>query len=147
MERFRKFYGAGPFHLVGMVCSLSVACYAASKLVPLQPWNVTEWFFGAAVIHDLVLLPLYVGFDWVLRTASARTPGRVPWLNYARVPTFFSGLLLLVYFPLIGRRSTFFERATTFRMDLYLGRWLMFTAAVVALSAVLYGVRLVRSNH
>jgi hypothetical protein len=147
MERFRKLYGAGPVHLVGMVASLTVAWYAASKLVPIQPWNVTKWFVGSAVIHDLVLLPLYAVVDWLLRTASARTAPTVPWLNYARVPAFFSGLLLLVYFPLIGRKSTFFERATTFHMDLYLGRWVVFTVVVFALSAGAYGVRLWRSSH
>ena len=147
MERFRKVYGAGPLHMAGMLCSLAVAWYAASKLVPLQPWNVTKWFIGSAVIHDVVLLPFYAGVDWCLRAASARTPGRVPWLNYARVPAFFSGLLLLVYFPLIGRKSTFFKSATTFELDLYLGRWIVFTAAVFALSAAVYGVRLRLASH
>jgi len=147
MDRFRRLYGAGPLHLVGMMCSLAVAWYAASKLVPLQPWNVTKWFVGSAVIHDLLLLPAYAGVDWALRRASARTPGRVPWLNYARVPAFFSGLLLLVYFPLIARKSTFFERATTFRMDLYLGRWAVFTAAIFVLSGAAYAVRLALNDR
>jgi len=147
MERFRKVYGAGPFHLVGMILSLTVAWYAASKLVPIQPWNVTKWFVGAAVIHDLVLLPLYAGVDWGLRAVHTRAPGPVRWLNYVRVPAFLSGLLLLVYFPLIARKSTFFERATTFHMDLYLGRWIGFTLVVFALSGAAYGVRLLRRNH
>ncbi|MCU1346720.1 MAG: hypothetical protein JWL70_2986, partial [Acidimicrobiia bacterium] len=91
-------------------------------------------------------LPLYAVVDWGLRTASARTAPNVPWINYARVPGLRSGLLLLVYFPLIGRKSTFFERATTFQFDLYWGRWLLFTAVVFALAAVAYGVTLARSN-
>jgi hypothetical protein len=147
MERFRKLYGAGPLHLVGMVVSLTVAWYAAAKLVPRQPWNVTKWFVGSAVIHDVVLLPFYAGVDWMLRMASARAPGPVPWINHARVPAFFSGLLLLVYFPLIGRKSTFYERATTFHMGLYFGRWMVFTVVVFALSAGIYGARVLRANH
>ncbi|MGW3513807.1 hypothetical protein [Streptomyces sp. NPDC000994] len=71
-----------------------------------------------------------------------------PWINYLRVPTFLSGVLLLVWFPLIFplifALSTPYPGATRLSMDVYLGRWLAITRVLFAASAVAFALRLRR---
>jgi hypothetical protein len=65
-ERFRSLYGQRPLHLVILLASFALCGYAAAKLLEGDWRGIVEWFVGAAVIHDLVLVPLYGGTDWVL---------------------------------------------------------------------------------
>jgi hypothetical protein len=41
----------------------------------------------------------------------------VPWINYLRVPVVLSGMLLLIWFPLIFRLPTRFPATTTLSLD------------------------------
>ncbi|MEV6925017.1 hypothetical protein AB0M46_11025 [Dactylosporangium sp. NPDC051485] len=135
MARFIRWYGANPLHLLALICAFAVAGYAAVRLFAVQPIGVAVWLVGAAIAHDLILFPLYAITDRSARSVLHRRAAdlrTIPWINYLRVPTVLSGLLLLVWFPLIFRMVPGFEAATALPQDVYLGRWL-------AITAVLYG--------
>lgn len=159
MNRFRALYGASPLHLLLVLCSFALTGYAGVRLLGgAEPWKVVIWFVGAAFLHDLVLLPLYTVTDRAAQTvlgerrkpAAAEESGRSGrrWINYVRVPVFLSGLLLLTYFPLIlGRVSRRYTLYSTLSADVFLGRWLIITAVLFALSAVALLTRMGRSRH
>ena len=78
------------------------------------------WFAAAAVVHDLVVFPLYAGADRVL---TAVLPG--PKVNYVRVPALGAGLALLMFWPGIVRQGEVTHLAATgLDQAPYLGRWL-----------------------
>lgn len=159
MNRFRALYGASPLHLLLVLCSFALTGYAGVRLLGgAEPWKVVIWFVGAAFLHDLVLLPLYTVTDRAAQTvlgerrepAAAEESGRPGrrWINYVRVPVFLSGLLLLTYFPLIlGRVSRRYTLYSTLSADVFLGRWLIITAVLFALSAVALLIRMGRSRR
>jgi hypothetical protein len=70
-----------------------------------------------------------------------------PWINYVRVPAALSGLLLLVWFPLILRLQSPYHASTTLSADPYLWHWLAVTGALFLLSAVAFAVRLRRQSR
>ncbi|OLT31154.1 hypothetical protein BJF79_09180 [Actinomadura sp. CNU-125] len=142
--RLRARYGAGPTHLLALAVCFALAGYAALRVFTTTPWPfVLAWFAGAAVAHDLVLFPLYALADRSLTGASRARPGRPSPVNHLRVPFAASGLLLLLFFPMITRWSERDYTAASGRTeDPYLGRWLLVTAALFALSAALYVLRL-----
>ena len=63
-----------------------------------------------------------------------------------RVPVVLAGLLFLAWYPLILRLSRGYPRATHRSDHVFLGRWLMVTGALFAVSAILYAVRRTRSR-
>ena len=78
---------------------------------------------------------------------GARTRVRIAALNPLRAPVLASGLLLLVWFPLVGGRAErTFMRSTGLGNDVYLGRWLLLSAALCALSTLVFGFRLVTGS-
>ena len=145
MRRLLRWYGANPLHLLALLGCFALAGYAAARLVPSRPLGVAVWFLGAAVAHDLLLVPLYSLAD---RSATAAIRHRAPplpaiaWINYLRVPAALSGLLLLVWFPLILRLHTRYHASTTLSPDPYLGRWLAVTGVLFLLSAAAFALRL-----
>ncbi|WP_431782850.1 hypothetical protein [Streptomyces chumphonensis] len=134
MRRLRRWYGASPLHLLLLLASLTVTLYAGVRLLDGDTVGVLVWFVGAALLHDLVFLPLYAGADRLGGAALRSPPGR--WVNHVRVPVFLSGLLLLIWYPLILRRVPHFTRNTALPDDVFLGRWLLVTAALFAASAL-----------
>jgi hypothetical protein len=145
MNRLLRWYGSGPLHLLAMLASFAVAGYAALRMAADRPVVVVGWLVGAAVAHDLLLLPLYAVADRSLLAVWRHRRGRlpaVPWLNYIRVPALLSGLLLLVWFPSIFRFSRIYSPTTALSSDGYLERWLLITAGLFALSALALAVRL-----
>lgn len=69
MNRFRALYGASPLHLLLVLCSFALTGYAGVRLLGgAEPWKVVIWFAGAALLHDLVLLPLYTVTDRAAQT-------------------------------------------------------------------------------
>jgi hypothetical protein len=139
--RFRSLYGAGPLHLLALLASLTLAGAAAVRWFDSgsDAFNILVWFGGAIVGHDLVLFPLYALLDRIAAGRARRTP---PGWVYVRVPALLSGLLLLVFFPLIlGLGSGTFHAASGQRPDVYLGRWLLTSGALFACSALVYAVR------
>jgi hypothetical protein len=150
MARFVRWYGANPLHLLALICSFALAAYAAVRLFAVQPLGVAVWLVGAAIGHDLILFPLYTIADRsaqsVLHHRADRLPA-VPWVNYLRVPVFRSGLLLLVWFPLIFRMVNGFHDATGLSLDVYLGRWLAITAVLFGVAAVAFALSLRRARR
>ncbi|MGW5233925.1 hypothetical protein ACWEQU_16905, partial [Streptomyces nodosus] len=55
--------GGGPLQLLLLVCSFALAAYAGVRLLADDWSGVALWFVGAALLHDLVLLPLYAIAD------------------------------------------------------------------------------------
>jgi hypothetical protein len=142
MSRFVDRYGAPPAHLLVLVGCLALAEYAASFLLGDPALlRVLTWFVGAAVVHDLVLFPLYALADRVLGRLP-RLP--VPLINHVRVPLLGAGLTFLVFLPGIVRHGQGTHLAATgLDQQPYLGRWLAMVAAMVALSALVYVIRAV----
>jgi hypothetical protein len=133
-----------PFQLLLLVCSFALAAYAGVQLLAGDWFGVALWFVGAALLHDLVLLPLYAAVDRVLVKGAGRRREQVA---YVRVPAALSGLLLLVWFPLIsGQVADRYALATGLSADGFLARWLLVTAALFGGSAVLFVLRLRRAT-
>jgi hypothetical protein len=150
MRRRLRWYGASPLHLLALLACFGLAGYAAVRLIPSRPVAVLAWFLGAVIGHDLLLMPLYSLADRsALRVIRHRDPGlpAVRWINYVRVPAALSGLLLLVWFPLIFRLRSPFHASTTLSADPYLWHWLAVTGTLFLLSAVAFALRLRRQSR
>src|ERR1700742_2617693 len=110
-----------------MIGSFALAGYAAAELLRHNPVGILVWLVAAVVGHDLLLMPLYTLAD---RSATAVFPDRPlnvpagPWINFLRVPVVLSGLLLLIWFPLIFRLPGRFTTSTTLPLNPYLWHWL-----------------------
>jgi hypothetical protein len=149
-RRITAHYGADPLHLLALLACFALAGYAASRVAAAGIWvGFLIWFVGAAIVHDLVLFPLYALADVAVqrRRWGRRRPGPHvrwrPWINYVRVPAGLSGLLLLVWFPLILRQSgETYRKAVGLGLSPYLGRWLLVTGVLFGGSAIIYAVRL-----
>lgn len=141
-RRFRALYGGSPVHLLAHLILLPLALWALLGMLDLRPFtNVVLWLLGAIVLHDFVLLPFYSVLDRTARVATARP--RVSAVNYLRVPAAISALLLVVYWGVIsGRGEGAYARVSGLEYEGYLGRWLLVTAALFAVSTVLYLLRL-----
>ncbi|WP_406259276.1 hypothetical protein [Streptomyces nigra] len=130
-----------PLQLLLLACSFALTAYAGMRLLEEDPFAVALWFVGAAVLHDLVLVPLYGAADRALVRGTDRS-GHRGLTMYVRVPAALSLLLLLVWFPLItGRVADRYARATGLSPDGFLARWLLITAALCAGSAAVYALR------
>ena len=145
MRWFSRWYGAGPLHLLALLGCFALAGYAAAELLPNNAVGIPVWLVGAVIGHDLLLMPLYTIADRsamaVFRHRRPR-PSAVPWINYLRVPVVLSGLLLLIWFPLIFRLPSRFPATTTLSLDPYLWHWLAVTGALFLLSATALALRL-----
>ncbi len=135
-----------PFQLLLLGCSFALAGYAGVRLLAGDWFQVVLWFVGAAVLHDLVLVPLYAAADRAL-TGTLGALRRREWIGYVRVPAALSGLLLLVWFPLIsGRVDERYRLATGLSADGFLARWLLITAVLFGGSALLLALRVRRAT-
>lgn len=133
-----------PLQLLLLGCSFALAGYAGVRLLADDWFAVALWFVGAAVVHDLVLVPLYAGADRALARVLGGA-GRREWTVFLRVPAALSGLLLLVWFPLIsGRVADSYRSGTGLSGDRFLSRWLLITAVLFGGSAVLLALKSLR---
>jgi hypothetical protein len=132
--------------LMALLASLTVAGYAAARLLAGNPIGVGAWFVGSAVVHGLVIFPLYAGLDATLvmllrHRPELATMAGVHWLNYLRIHAVVSGLLL-VWSPLILQASDAAYYATLGpSVQPFLPRWLAVTATLFAISAAILTVR------
>ncbi|MFF9070206.1 hypothetical protein ACF09E_33175 [Streptomyces sp. NPDC014891] len=149
----RRRYGASPLHLLLVLVSFALTCYAGLRLLDGDTLGVTLWFVGAALLHDLVLLPLYTLTDLAAQRLLARggpAEGARPPLtgiNHVRIPAFVSGMLLLVYWPLVLGQVGHYTSSTALPADVFLRRWLLITASLFAASAAVLGVRVWRRSR
>ncbi|MFD7692786.1 hypothetical protein [Streptomyces sp. NPDC059805] len=140
MRRRRPPLGS-PLHLLLLACSFALTAYVGVRLLEEDPFAVALWLVGAAVLHDLVLVPLYGAADRALLRGMERA-GHRDRTMYVRVPAALSLLLLLVWFPLItGRVADRYARATGLSPDGFLARWLLITAVLCGGSAAVYALR------
>lgn len=130
-----------PLQLLLLACSFALAVYAGLRLLSGDWLGVALWVVGAALLHDLVLLPLYSLADRVT-LGGLGAVGRREWAMYVRVPAALSALLLLVWFPLIsGMVAEHYRSATGRSADGFLTRWLLITAVLFGGSALLLAGR------
>jgi len=151
---FRDVYGSHPLHLLTMVAGFALLGYVLATVKPVTLWNpqvwwqsIAVWFAAAIIAHDLVLFPIYSLVDRMLTLPPGRRPGRrqprVAALNYFRAAALGAGLTLLVFLPgIIEQGASTYQAATGQTQQPFLGRWLLLTAAMFALSALIYTIRL-----
>jgi hypothetical protein len=133
---FRRRYGDSPPHLLLLLCSFALTAYAGVRLLRGDWLGIALWFAGAALLHDLVLLPLYSSADRAARVAARGA------VNYVRVPAGVSLLMLLVFWGTIGGKGERTYHAVSGRSyEGYALRWLLVTAALFAGSGLIYLVR------
>ena len=150
LARLGRAYGASPLHLLALVTCFTLTGYVATHLAgdPLVA-RIVIWFAAAVIGHDLMLFPLYALADRsltsVLRVLPATRDNRIPVvppLNYIRTPALGAGLLLLLFLPgIIHQGQQTYLSATGQTQQPYLDRWLLLTAAMFTLSAVIYATR------
>ena len=158
VRRFRALYGAGPLHLLALLASFAIAGAAVAGWFqrPRDVVNVLEWFAAAIVLHDLVLLPLYSLLDRVAFGRGRRRidgdqsrplSAQVNATPYLRIPAILSGLLLLVFFPVIFGLGAPAELSASGIVESdYLARWLLATGVMLAISGVAYAAAVARAN-
>jgi hypothetical protein len=150
-------YGAGPLHLIALLASFALAAAAVVGFLdrPGDVVGVLIWLGAAAVLHDVVLLPFYSLLDrlsvgWLARSRvrHAGLPSRsVNPVPYIRIPAVLSGLLLLVFFPVIlglGRHAEFV--ASAIAEHGYLVRWLLVTGVMFIISGAAFAVVCARAG-
>jgi hypothetical protein len=151
LTAFRRRYGATPLHLVAHLVAFAIAAFALDRIV--SGGDVKElvaWYLGLVVAHDLIFVPAYSGLDRLTRAALGRLPARrlaeVPVINHLRAPALISGLLLLIYGPLIsGKADLEYFALTGHHLEHYLRNWLLISAALFAGSALIYWLRVARA--
>lgn len=146
----RRRYGAGPLHVLLALASFALAGWALARVLGTlsDPVRFAVWFAGAIVAHDLLLFPLYSLAGVVAGRAlagPAPTALRAAALNHLRVPVLLSGLMLLVWFPLVLRKNPAgYMRASGLSADVFLDRWLLLSAALLLASALAFALRMRR---
>jgi hypothetical protein len=149
---FRRRYGATPLHLVAHLLAFAIAAFALDQIV--SDGDVKElvaWYLGLIVAHDLLFVPAYSGLDRLAQAALARLPARrlanVPVINHLRAPALISGLLLLIYAPLIsGHTRATYVGLSGHYPEHYLRNWLLISAALFGGSALIYMIRVGRAS-
>lgn len=137
--------------LVGLLAGFAATGYVAARLFAGDPWGVGAWFLGGAVVHDLVLVPVYALADALLVMAVRRHPRAeplgVPWINHVRFPVVISGILLLVWSPIVFRLPPAYQLFTGQSTAPYLSSWLAITGVLFAISATGYALRVGRARY
>lgn len=144
-------------HFLALLASFAIAAAAVVGFFdrPADAVGVLVWLGAAAVLHDLVLLPAYSLIDRLTvgrlprrrsRAQAAADQTAVTCVPYIRIPAALSGLLLLVFFPVIfglGRRSEL--DASGIAEHGYLVRWLLVTGVMFALSGAAFVIASARA--
>ncbi len=150
MRRVRELYGSSQLHLLAVIVTMSFAAYGALRIAEgSDALNTFIWLGGAIVAHDLISFPLYSGLNLIAHRSfvgplrGPATERAVPLINHIRIPMMLSGFALAAWFPLILRLSADNYRLKSgLNPDVFLGRWLLITAALFLGSALIYAVRL-----
>ena len=152
--RFRAVYGSHPLHLLTMLSGFALLGYILATFKPATLWNpgtwwqsIVVWLAAAVIAHDLLLYPLYALADRALFARIGRggapSHANISARNHIRVPALGAGLTLLMFLPgIIEQGAPTYQAATGQDQQPFLGRWLLLTAAMFAVSAVGYATRL-----
>ena len=153
---FETIYGSRPLHLLTMLSGFALLGYILVTFKPATLWDsgtwwqsIAVWLAAAVIAHDLLLFPLYALAD---RMLSARPIGtgrsKVSARNHIRVPALGAGLTLLIFLPgIIEQGAPTYRAATGQTQQPFLGRWLLLTATMFAVSALCYATRLALTHH
>ncbi len=151
LGHFRRRYGANPLHLAGHLVVFAIAFFAIDRIASGGGLaELLALYIGFAIAHDLIFLPAYSGLDRAARVALARLPARrrgpVPAINHIRAPALISGLLLIIYSPLISRKADRGYFLTSgHHSEGYLRNWLLISAVLFLGSGVIYVLRVRRA--
>ncbi|MCV7195630.1 hypothetical protein [Mycobacterium angelicum] len=153
--RFVRHYGTHPLHLLTMVAGFALLGYilATFKLTTLwnpQSWwqSIIVWFAAAVIGHDLILFPLYALADRLLSRREPKPGPKAAARNYIRVPAAGAALTLVIFLPgIIQQGATTYHAATGETQQPFLGRWLLLTAAMFAISALAYAARFAKGRY
>ncbi len=146
---FRRLYGATPLHLLTHLLAFAIAALALDRIFSGgDTKELVMWYLGLVIAHDLVFVPAYTGLDRLFRATTARLPlprhAGVPAINHVRAPAMISGLLLVVYFPLIsGKSAGEYFLLSGHQLTHYLRNWLLITAVLFLASGLIYAGRVV----
>lgn len=147
LGRFRPRYGASPLHLAAHLFAFAIAAFALDRI--FSGGDVKElllWYLGFVIAHDLIFLPSYCGLDRIARWTLSRFQARrraVPGINHVRVPALISGLLLIIYAPLISGVARFdYAYLTGHQLGPFLRNWFLITAALFLGSGGIYALRI-----
>jgi hypothetical protein len=147
-DKLRYEYGAQPLHLIVTLASLFLCGYALLRITEIPGGaRILIWIVAAALVHDLVAVPLYSGLSRLTQGAADRAisdrSAEIVALNHVRVPAGLSLLLLVVYMPLILRFDPDRYMDTTgLSLNPYLGRWLLISGGLFLISGIVYAFRL-----
>ena len=154
--RFRAIYGSHPLHLLTMLSGFALLGYILATFKPATLWNagtwwqsIAVWLAAAVIAHDLLLFPLYTLADRTLFARIGRPKGpatgshpKVSGRTHIRVPALGAGLTLVIFLPgIIEQGAPTYHAATGQTQQPFLGRWLLLTAAMFAVSALGYVAR------
>lgn len=143
-DRLRADYGAGPLHAVVLLVCFTIGGWVVFLVSgEATVWRMVLWFVGAAVVHDLLLFPVYAAADRGLRRLTGTdSAARRALLNHLRVPALASALLFLLFLPgILNLGQASYQAATGQpRVSLVL-RWLAVSGALFALSGVALLIR------
>lgn len=155
MSRIAKHYGAHPVHLLTMLCGFALLGYILVTFKLTTLWNPDAWWqsiavwFAAAVIgHDLILFPIYALADQILYRRAPKPRPKVAARNHIRIPAMGAALTLLIFLPgIIEQGAASYQAATGQTQQPFLGRWLLLTAAMFAVSTLVYLARLATASR
>jgi hypothetical protein len=149
---FSRRYGASTLHLLAHLTGFAIVAFALDRIFSGGDVKVLLiWYLGFAIAHDLVFVPAYTGLDRLFRAIIARLPLRahtgIPVINHVRAPAVISGLLLIIYLPLISRRNEvwYFDLSGHYLAG-YLRNWLLITAVLFFGSGLIYAARVARAR-
>ncbi len=151
---FRKYYGAHPAHLLLLVIAAAVAGWAVLQwLKAPTPVRLLVWFAGAVIGHDLIAFPVYTALDRLLLrviggssafdAAATISRWRRAAINHVRVPALLSSLLLLMWYPLVFKRSeAVYFAASGQHQSRFLGNYLLAVGLLFGGSLIVFTLRL-----
>jgi Na+/melibiose symporter-like transporter len=151
LDRFRRRYGASPLHLAGHLVVFAIALFALDRIASTgSVMKLIALYVGFIVAHDLIFVPAYSALDRATRAALARLPARAPGavtrINHIRVPAFISGVLLIIYLPLIsGKAANGYLLSSGHPLEGFLRNWLLISLALFLGSGLIYVVRVRRA--
>lgn len=150
MKLFVRAYGSGGRHLAAVVIALGSAAYGWARIAQGGPvLGVLIWFVGAIAAHDLILFPFYrLIYEAARRAERVRARrSRGPILAHLAIPAGASGLLLLIWLPLIahpGKSAATYQAITGVSSAPFTTRWALISAGLFAVSALIYIARAMR---
>ncbi|MBW0014568.1 hypothetical protein [Mycobacterium sp.] len=154
VTRFRAVYGSHPLHLLTTLSGFALLGYLVATFKPATLWSpgswwqsIAVWLAGAVIAHDLLLFPLYALADRILLARTGRRASanerNFSARNHIRVPALGAALTLLIFLPgIIEQGASTFYAATGQTQQPFLGRWLLLSAVMFAVSALVYATRL-----